>query len=76
MDTCVCMSEALCCPPEAITTLLMGYIPVSNKKLKTKQKRQVQLWRECGRHSPGVTKVEKITYSLDRKFLHHLDRFI
>ena len=27
MDTCICMTEALCCPPETITTLLIGYIP-------------------------------------------------
>ena len=23
-DTCMCMAESLCCPPETITTLLMG----------------------------------------------------
>ena len=34
MDTCVCMAESLCCPPETITTLLMGYVPKQNKKLK------------------------------------------
>ena len=25
--TCVCMAESLCCPPEAITTLLIGNTP-------------------------------------------------
>jgi len=27
---CICMAEALCCPPETInsTTLLIGYTPV------------------------------------------------
>ena len=25
MDTCICMSEFLCCPPESPTTLLVGY---------------------------------------------------
>ena len=29
MDTCsICMAESLCCPPETITTLLIGYTPV------------------------------------------------
>ena len=28
MDTCVCMAESLCCPPEMITTLLMIYTPI------------------------------------------------
>ena len=34
MDTCVCMAESLCCPLETLTTLLNGYTPISNKKLK------------------------------------------
>ena len=29
MDTCVCMAESLCYPPEAITTLLIGYTLIS-----------------------------------------------
>ena len=24
MDTCICVTEPLCCPPETITTLLIG----------------------------------------------------
>ena len=28
----------LCCPPEATTTLLIGYTPIKNKKLKKKKK--------------------------------------
>ena len=28
MDTCMCMAESLCCPPETITTLLIGYMPI------------------------------------------------
>ena len=39
MDTCICMAEFLCCPPETITTLLIGYPPKQNKKLK-KEKAQ------------------------------------
>ena len=34
MDPCTCMAESLCCPPEIITTLLIGYTPIENKKLK------------------------------------------
>jgi len=36
MDTCVCMAESLCCSPETVTTLLTGYIPIQNNKLKKK----------------------------------------
>ena len=40
--TCVCMAESLCCPPETITTLLIGYTPILNvfgvKKIKSKKK--------------------------------------
>ena len=28
MDTCIWMAEALCCPPETITTLLIGHTPI------------------------------------------------
>ena len=28
IDTCICMAEALCCPPETITTLLIGCTPI------------------------------------------------
>ena len=31
-DTSVCMAESLCRPPETITTLLIGYTPIQNKK--------------------------------------------
>ena len=37
MDTCICMAESLCCPPETIMTLLTGYTPIENKKLKKKK---------------------------------------
>ena len=33
MDTCICMTEPLHCPPETITTLLIYYIPVQNLKV-------------------------------------------
>ena len=31
------MAESLCFSPETITTLLIGYIPTQNKKLKKKK---------------------------------------
>ena len=31
-DPCICMAESLCCPPETITTLLIGYTLIQNKK--------------------------------------------
>ena len=27
-DTCICTAESLCCAPETITTLLIGYTPI------------------------------------------------
>ena len=38
-DMCICMAESLCCSPETITTLLIGYTPVQNKKCKLKKKK-------------------------------------
>ena len=34
---CICMAESLLCSPETITTLLRGYTPIQNKKLKKKE---------------------------------------
>ena len=33
------MAESLCGPPKTITTLLIGYTPIQNKKLKKKKGR-------------------------------------
>ena len=38
MDTCVCMAESLCCSPEIITTLLIGYMPYKIKSFFKKKK--------------------------------------
>ena len=35
------MDESLCCPPETITTLLIGYIPVQNKKYNKLKKKEI-----------------------------------
>ena len=34
MDTCICMTESLGCSPKMITTLLIGYTPIQNKKFQ------------------------------------------
>ena len=33
-DTCIYMAESLHCSPETITTLLIDYTPIQNKKFK------------------------------------------
>ena len=39
MDTCICMAKSLCSSPETITTLLIGYTPIQNKKFMKKKKK-------------------------------------
>ena len=39
--TCVCLAESLCCLPETITTLLIGYTPIQNEQFKEKKKEHV-----------------------------------
>ena len=34
----ICVAESLCCSPETITTLLIGYTPIQNKKFLKKKK--------------------------------------
>ena len=35
MDTCMCLTESLCCHPKlSQQRLLAGYIPIQNKKFK------------------------------------------
>ena len=34
MDTCMCMAESLCCPPETITTLLIGCVVQSLNRVQ------------------------------------------
>ena len=36
-DTCVCMSESLPHTPETVTTLLIDYMPIENKKFFKKR---------------------------------------
>ena len=38
MDTCLCVVESLHCPPETVTTLLISYTLIQNKKFKIMKK--------------------------------------
>ena len=38
IDTCICMTELLCCALETITTLLIGYAPIQNLKFISNNK--------------------------------------
>ena len=41
MGTCICMIESLGCAPETITTLLVSYTPMHNKRFfKRRRHRQ------------------------------------
>ena len=37
MNICLSMAESLRCSPETITTLLTGYTPIQNEKLKNRE---------------------------------------
>jgi len=43
MDTCICMAESPCCSPGTITTLLISYTPIQNKKFLKKKKKQLHV---------------------------------
>ena len=42
MDACICMTESPCCLPETITTLLIGYTPIQNKKFPKNKKKNTK----------------------------------
>ena len=54
MDTCICIPESLCCPPETITILLIDYTPVQNKELKEKVGRHYAVLEKCMEEEPPV----------------------
>ena len=43
-DTCTCMAESLCCPPETITTMLIGHMRIKSKMLNNKINKKSQKW--------------------------------
>ena len=55
LDTCICTAESLLSPREAITTLLIGYSPIQNKKPKPKKENQL----ETGRKTPKQLRMKE-----------------
>ena len=43
LDTCICTAESFSSTPETLTTLLISYTPIQNKKLKKKMLVSVDL---------------------------------
>ena len=55
MDTCVCVAESLCCPPETITTLLNSSTSSVTQSCPTFQPHGLQHTRPpCPSPTPGV----------------------
>ena len=44
INTCICMAESLCCPPETLTALLLGILQY---KKKFKEKNPWTLWEKA-----------------------------
>ena len=70
IDTCICMAESLCCLPETITILLIGYTPIyfitQNKKFfKIKKKVYLDL-----KH----LHIEKTTYGISWAVLSQMSQ--
>ena len=55
-DTSICMVGSLCCPPKTITTLLIDYTPIQNKKFKKigREKTCVYTKKEKERKEPDL----------------------
>ena len=43
LDEYICMAESLCCSPNTITTLIIGYTPMQNK---LKNKKRISISKE------------------------------
>ena len=59
MDTCICMAEFLCFPPETVTVLLIGCTPIRSfpsgsavKILPAKQEMQEMQVQSLGQENP------------------------
>ena len=64
MDTCMCMTESLCCSPETSTILLVGYTPIQNilvlKKIKIKMAFGQISYRKAGLQNMRASLLEDI----------------
>jgi len=54
MDTCLCMTEPLCCSPETTTALLIGYSSVTSPYLTLRSHELQHSRLPCSSPSPGV----------------------
>ena len=53
-DTSICMVGSLCCPPKTITTLLIDYTPIQNKKFKKNRERENMCLYKKGKRKEGT----------------------
>ena len=42
-DACMCITDLLCCTPEANTTLLINYTPLKNKQTTNHNNNKIQM---------------------------------
>ena len=71
MDTCICMGEPLCCSPETLTELLIGYTSVKKQEVK-KIVFLKQRFFKCGlgdlweslRLCQGLQEIQKYGYNI------------
>ena len=42
-DACMCITDLLCCTPEANTTLLINYTPLKNKHTTNHNNNKIQM---------------------------------
>ena len=50
MDTWIYMAESLCCSPETLTAMLIGYMPIQSNKLKQKECYPLSKENQGGHH--------------------------
>ena len=67
------MAEALCCPPETITALLIGYTPVQIKSFQKVKKKKIPQYSQYDLRTKEEKKKKKlIRYQLTfNKYLHN-----
>ena len=68
MDMCICMGESIFSPPKTISTLLLVFTPIQNKKLKKKKSKQKRIPKKVGRNYPKK-KLEGRKFGEERKKL-------
>ena len=78
MYPCICMAESLCCPSGTITTLLIGYTPIQNKKVKKKTKTEAwepqRLFTNTGPGGVIIAATEALLISIPAALVAPLSR--